>query len=140
MHRLFDAACAALGGLCCPISPFSVLYCSMKLETPSTGERSAKQTRGSAKRWRKPASGSAEPNPFDVTNSVRDGQPSLPPIPDFPEWLPLEGEGTDFPPRARTGLVDVTADPIDFAPVPRLRNRRNGWTAETQALFIGALE
>jgi hypothetical protein len=64
----------------------------------------------------------------------------LPPIPDFPEWLPLAGEGTDFPPRARTGLVDVTTDRLDFTPVPRLRNRRNGWTAETQALFIGALE
>ncbi len=64
----------------------------------------------------------------------------LPPIPDFPEWLPLEGEGTVFPPHAVTGLVDVTTEPLDFTPVPRLRNRRGGWTAETQALFIGALE
>jgi len=63
----------------------------------------------------------------------------LPPIPDFPEWLPLDGEGTLFPPRAVTGLVDPTTDPLDFTPVPRLRNRRGGWTPETQHLFIECL-
>jgi hypothetical protein len=41
---------------------------------------------------------------------------------------------------AETGLVDP--DPrklIDFAPVPRLRKRRNGWTETTQRAFILAL-
>ena len=41
---------------------------------------------------------------------------------------------------AVTGLVDP--DPkklIDFAPVPRLRSRRNGWTPEVQRIFILAL-
>jgi hypothetical protein len=40
---------------------------------------------------------------------------------------------------ARTGLVDVTTEALDFTPVPRLRRRRNGWTEETQRLFILAL-
>lgn len=61
----------------------------------------------------------------------------LPPIPNFPEWLPQAD--WPFPPHAVTGLVDVTIGPLDFAPVPRLRQRRNGWTAETQRLFIHAL-
>jgi hypothetical protein len=37
---------------------------------------------------------------------------------------------------------DEAADPanhIPFTPVPRLRARRNGWTAETQQLFLFAL-
>ena len=70
----------------------------------------------------------------------------LPPIPDFPEWLPqtdwlsqsdwLAQANCPIPPPAETGLVDTTADPLDFTPVPRRRNRRNGWTADTQRLFI----
>lgn len=63
----------------------------------------------------------------------------LPPIPDFPEWLPLAGEGSIFPPRAVTGMVDTNDDPLNFTPVPRLRNRRGGWTEETQRLFIECL-
>jgi len=40
---------------------------------------------------------------------------------------------------AVTGPVDITAGPIDFIPVPRLRKRRNGWTPRTQCAFIEAL-
>ena len=42
---------------------------------------------------------------------------------------------------AQTGLIDPDMDPLalEFTPVPRLRNRRNGWTEETQRLFILAL-
>lgn len=40
---------------------------------------------------------------------------------------------------AITGLVEVTGGPIDFAPVPRIRRRRNGWTENTQRAFIEAL-
>jgi hypothetical protein len=53
---------------------------------------------------------------------------SPPPFP-FPEW----------PEPAVIGLVDVTAGPIEFTPVPRLRKRRNGWTEEKQRAFIEAL-
>lgn len=53
-------------------------------------------------------------------------QSSFPPIPLWPE-------------PAVTGLVDVTDDPIDFMPVPRQRNRRNGWTEPTQRAFIARL-
>lgn len=49
--------------------------------------------------------------------------------------------GDDYPfDTAITGLVDP--DPrklIEFAPVPRLRQRRNGWTELTQRCFILAL-
>jgi hypothetical protein len=45
-----------------------------------------------------------------------------------------------IPEPAVTGLVDVTDGPIDFTPVPRLRQRRNGWTEATQRAFIAALE
>ena len=124
----------------------------MKLKTPSAGERSAKSSRtpacpqhagtaagASAKRCRESASGSAEPNPTDVTDSLRDGSPCLPPIPDFPKVLPQEDDPWAY--RARTGLVDVEpgAEALGFTPVPRLRNRRNGWTEQTQRLFILAL-
>lgn len=51
----------------------------------------------------------------------------FPPVPPWPE-------------PAVTGLVDVTDEPIAFTPVPRRRNRRNGWTPEAQRLFIAALE
>ena len=54
-------------------------------------------------------------------------EPEFPPFPPWPE-------------PAVTGLVDVTDEPIDFTPVPRRRRRRNGWTPETQRLFIAALE
>ncbi|HEY7005706.1 MAG TPA: hypothetical protein VH392_04405 [Sphingomicrobium sp.] len=54
-------------------------------------------------------------------------QSSFPPFPAWPE-------------PAVTGLVDVTDDPIDFTPVPRLRKRRNGWTEVAQRAFIAALE
>lgn len=63
----------------------------------------------------------------------------LPPIPDFPTHLPTARDWP-FPPHAERGLVDVEPGPIEFAPVPRLRNRRDGWTEETQRLFILALE
>lgn len=65
----------------------------------------------------------------------------LPPIPDFPERLPAWDDDPAWtgPPLAKTGLVEVTEDPLDFTPVPRLRVRRNGWTEETQRLFIAAL-
>ena len=65
---------------------------------------------------------------------------NLPPIPDFPKVLPQEDDPWPFPPVAETGLVAITPDElIPFTPVPRLRNRRNGWTEETQRLFILAL-
>ena len=54
-------------------------------------------------------------------------QPQFPPFPAWPE-------------PAVTGLVDVTDEPIDFTPVPRRRNRRNGWTELAQRAFIAALE
>ena len=44
------------------------------------------------------------------------------------------------PPIAIKGLVDPPAElPIPFDPVPRLRQRRNGWTEERQRAFIAAL-
>ena len=55
--------------------------------------------------------------------------PSEPPPPAWPT-----------PSLAVTGLVEVTAGPIDFTPVPRLRRRRNGWTPDAQRAFIAALE
>ena len=61
----------------------------------------------------------------------------LPPMPDFPEWLPQNG--WTGPPLAETGMVDVDCEPLAFTPVPRLRKRRNGWTPETQRLFIECL-
>ena len=52
----------------------------------------------------------------------------------------LAAAGQPFPfETAVTGLVEVTDDPIDFTPVPRLRRRRNGWTPEAQRAFIDAL-
>ena len=45
-----------------------------------------------------------------------------PEFPPFPPW----------PEPAALGLVDVTDEPIDFTPVPRQRNRRNGWTELAQ--------
>lgn len=51
-------------------------------------------------------------------------------FPPFPPW----------PEPAVTGLVEVTDEPIEFTPVPRQRKRRNGWSEETQRLFIAALE
>lgn len=69
--------------------------------------------------------------------------PSLPPIPDFPERLPQADWPTHpdwpFAPHAVTGLVEVTGAALDFAPVPRLRARRNGWSAEAQRRFIECL-
>ena len=62
----------------------------------------------------------------------------LPPLPDFPRVLPATH--WPFPPNAECGLVNADVTPIAFTPVPRLRNRRNGWTEETQRLFILALE
>jgi len=53
-----------------------------------------------------------------------------PEFPPFPPW----------PEPAALGLVDVTDEPIDFTPVPRQRNRRNGWTELAQRAFIAALE
>lgn len=53
-----------------------------------------------------------------------------PEFPPFPPW----------PEPAALGLVDVTDEPIDFTPVPRQRNRRNGWTELSQRAFIAALE
>ncbi len=50
-------------------------------------------------------------------------------FPPFPEW-----------PSPAIGLVDVTDEPILFTPVPRLRNRRNGWTEAAQRGFVAALE
>jgi len=47
---------------------------------PSAGERLRKQSGGSAKRCEKPAGGSAKPNPFDVTDLLRDGFSSELPI------------------------------------------------------------
>jgi hypothetical protein len=45
-----------------------------------------------------------------------------------------------IPPLAITGLVDPPGElPIPFDPVPRLRNRRDGWTEEAQRAFIAAL-
>ena len=52
------------------------------------------------------------------------------PFPPFPPW----------PDEAVTGLVDATDEPIDFTPVPRQRQRRNGWTPEAQRAFIAAVE
>ena len=70
-------------------------------------------------------------------------------LPDFPERLPqtdslppcdsLPHPDWPFPPTAETGLVEVTTEPLDFAPVPRLRNRRGGWSAEAQRAFIECL-
>jgi hypothetical protein len=51
-------------------------------------------------------------------------------FPPFPAW----------PEPAVTGLADITDDPIDFTPVPRRRQRRDGWTPEAQRAFIAALE
>jgi hypothetical protein len=56
--------------------------------------------------------------------------PTSPAFPPFPEW----------PEPAITGLVEVTDEPIDFTPVPRLRKRRDGWTELAQRAFIAALE
>ena len=53
--------------------------------------------------------------------------PEIPPPPPWPE-------------PAVTGLVDITDEPIAFTPVPRQRNRRNGWTECAQRAFIAALE
>ena len=53
-----------------------------------------------------------------------------PEFPPFPPW----------PEPAALGLVDVTDEPTDFTPVPRQRNRRNGWTELAQRAFIAALE
>ena len=59
-----------------------------------------------------------------------------------PHFNPAKAAAGDTYPfdTAVTGLVDP--DPkklIDFAPVPRLRQRRNGWTDLTQRCFILAL-
>ncbi len=62
---------------------------------------------------------------------------TLPPLPDFPTVLPQGDDPWAF--TAKTGLADVTHEALDFTPVPRLRRRRNGWTEETQRLFILAL-
>ena len=45
----------------------------------------------------------------------------------------------ELPSEAVRGPVEVTDGEIEFTPVPRLRRRRNGWTAETQRAFIAAL-
>lgn len=58
--------------------------------------------------------------------------------PKFPADLPADVVFPDLDPR-----LYAPADPdqvvIDFAPVPRLRNRRNGWTEARQRGFIAAL-
>jgi hypothetical protein len=51
--------------------------------------------------------------------------PGIPPPPPWPE-------------PAITGLVEVTDEPIDFTPVPRLRKRRDGWTELAQRACIAA--
>src|SRR4051794_3989036 len=51
----------------------------------------------------------------------------------------IEDDLGQWPSLSVTGLVDVTDGPIDFTPVPRLRQRRNGWTPETQRAFIDLL-
>jgi hypothetical protein len=62
------------------------------------------------------------------------------PDPHSPLTCPAAARGEPWPfESAVTGLVEVTAGPIDFTPVPRLRRRRNGWTPETQRAFIDAL-
>lgn len=48
--------------------------------------------------------------------------------------------GDPFPyDTAQTGLVDPDLLALQFTPVPRKRVRRNGWTEETQRLFILSL-
>jgi hypothetical protein len=51
--------------------------------------------------------------------------PEIPPPPPWPD-------------HAVTGLVEVTDEPIDFTPVPRLRKRRDGWNDLAQRAFIAA--
>lgn len=63
----------------------------------------------------------------------------LPPIPDFPTHLPTK-QAWPYPPHAERGLIDIEPGPIDFTPVPRRRQRRDGWTEDTQRMFIMALE
>lgn len=58
--------------------------------------------------------------------------------PKFPSDLP---RGVSFPaldPRLAPPVEDAP-EPIDFAPVPRLRHRRSGWTEQRQRGFIAAL-
>lgn len=58
-----------------------------------------------------------------------------------PHYNPeLAAAGNPYPcDVAITGLVEITGEPIDFTPVPRLRKRRKGWTPETQRAFIHCL-
>jgi hypothetical protein len=41
---------------------------------------------------------------------------------------------------ACVGADDDTPEPIDFTPVPRLRNRRGGWSEQVQRDFIACLQ
>lgn len=41
---------------------------------------------------------------------------------------------------ASAGAVEDQPEPIDFTPVPRRRNRRGGWTEQTQRDFIACLQ
>ena len=50
--------------------------------------------------------------------------------PQFPETLP---------PNAHSTLADIDIPEIPFTPVPRRRNRRDGWSEERQREFIAAL-
>lgn len=64
------------------------------------------------------------------------------PCGDHPHYNPEKAaRGDPYPfDTAQCGLVDPEPDRvIDFTPVPRLRKRRNGWTEDTQRLFILAL-
>lgn len=69
---------------------------------------------------------------------------SSPPFDKFnPHFNPeAYARGDPFPyDTAQTGLVDPDPDftPLRFTPVPRKRVRRDGWTEETQRLFILSL-
>ena len=64
------------------------------------------------------------------------------PFADHPHYNPEKAAAGDpFPiDTAQCGLVDPDPERlVDFTPVPRLRKRRNGWTEDTQRLFILAL-
>jgi hypothetical protein len=53
---------------------------------------------------------------------------------------PLFPPPPPWPEPAVRGLVDITDEPIEFTPVPRRRQRRDGWTEVAQRAFIAVLE